>query len=103
MALTKNKFPYQRYLGVYAQFTHYASSVYMLAATVGGYLIGCALPTRLTKLLHPMITTAVAANVAAVLLGSLTGAGFQASLRGYLTKVGGLGLQNGQDTQCGCY
>ena len=84
-----SSFSHQWHVGVCAQFTHYASSVYLLASTVGGYLVGCALPTRLTKLLHPMITTAFAANISTVLLGSLTGAGFQATLRGYLTKVWG--------------
>ena len=35
-----------------------------------------------------MITTATLANLSALLMGSITGAGFQTTLKGYLTKVG---------------
>ncbi|KAK9807442.1 hypothetical protein WJX73_007719 [Symbiochloris irregularis] len=69
-----------------AQVTRYASSSYMLASTVGGYLIGCALPAKLTAFLHPMITTACLANFSALLMGTLTGAGYETTLRGFLTK-----------------
>lgn len=68
------------------QTIQHASTAFMLAATVGGYLIGCSFPAKVTQLLHPMITTAVLANVSAVILGSVTGAGFQNTLRSFLTK-----------------
>lgn len=69
------------------QVTRHASSLCLLAATVGGYLAGSALPPRVTQLLHPMITTALVANLSAWVMGLVTGAGFQATLKGYLTKA----------------
>ena len=74
---------------------HNASTAFMLSATVLGFLLGSALPARVTQLLNPMISTAVSANAAAAVLGSVTGAGYRASLRGFITKARPLRMPEG--------
>ena len=71
------------------QTLHYASTAFMLAATVSGFLFGSSLPARVSSVLHPMIVTGLSANAGGALLGSVTGAGYTATVQGYLTKVQG--------------
>ena len=70
-----------------AQALHWSCVAFMMSATVSGFLLGASLPSRVTQLLHPMITTAVCANCGAALLGHLTGAGYVGTLHSYLSKA----------------
>ena len=70
-----------------AQALHWSCVAFMMSATVSGFLLGSSLPSRVTQLLHPMITTAVCANCGAALLGHLTGAGYVGTLHSYLSKA----------------
>jgi putative effector of murein hydrolase len=63
-----------------------AAQAFLLAATVGGFLAGSAAPAALQRAVHPLITCALAANAAAALLGAVSGAGWEGTLRLYLTK-----------------
>lgn len=63
-----------------------AAQAFMLCSVVWGFLVGSALPAPLRRVLHPLITTAVLANAAALLAGAATGAGWEAVLRAFLTK-----------------
>ncbi len=58
-----------------------------LAATVGGYLLGCLVPAALQGVLHPVVVTAVIGNAGVALLGSLQGLTYQAAQKAYLAKV----------------
>ncbi|KAK9823111.1 hypothetical protein WJX72_000351 [[Myrmecia] bisecta] len=74
------------------QYTQTATLAVLLAGTVGGYLIGTALPRGVQQVMHPLITCALVANLAAAALGAITGQGYEAALRAYLTKgFGGMG------------
>lgn len=66
-----------------------------LAATVGGYLLGNAVPKSMQGLLHPVVVTAVAANAAAALHGALYGVGYDAALKMFYSK--GVGLMGAGD------
>jgi hypothetical protein len=60
---------------------------FLLAATVGGYLLGVALPKGVSSVVHPLITCAAVANIGAATLGAITGTGYEGALHSYLTKV----------------
>ncbi|KAJ1296082.1 hypothetical protein BS78_01G271700 [Paspalum vaginatum] len=60
---------------------------FLLAATVLGYMVGSGLPSGVKKVLHPIISCALAADLAAVAYGYLSGCGLDAVLGDYLTKV----------------
>ncbi|KAK9821310.1 hypothetical protein WJX81_008067 [Elliptochloris bilobata] len=62
---------------------------FLLAATVLGFLAGSALPPAAARLAHPLVVCAAAANLGAAALGALTGAGYLATLRTFLTKGAG--------------
>ena len=62
-------------------------AVFLLAATVLGFLAGSALPPAAVRVAHPLVVCAAAANLGAATLGALTGAGYLATLRTFLTKV----------------
>ena len=66
-----------------------ASVPFFVAATVGGYLFGSALPAGVRTFLHPILTTALVAQAAAVLYGGVTGVGFFGALQIYLSKGSG--------------
>ncbi|KAG2454150.1 hypothetical protein HYH02_001186 [Chlamydomonas schloesseri] len=57
-----------------------------LAATVGGYLLGNAVPKTLQGLLHPVVVTALVANAGAALHGAVYGVSYDASLKMYYSK-----------------
>eukprot|EP00850_Spirogloea_muscicola_P013520 SM000092S24488 [mRNA] locus=s92:212628:215262:+ [translate_table: standard] len=59
---------------------------YFLSATVLGYMLGSRMPPGSRKLLHPIITCAVFADLAALLLAWASGATFSTVLGSYLTK-----------------
>ncbi|GLC36190.1 hypothetical protein PLESTM_000414600 [Pleodorina starrii] len=61
-----------------------------LAATVGGYLLGNAVPKNLQGLLHPVVVTAIVANLGAALHGMVYGVGYDTSLKMYYSKGQGL-------------
>ncbi|GFR50813.1 hypothetical protein Agub_g13088 [Astrephomene gubernaculifera] len=61
-----------------------------LAATVGGYLLGNAVPKTLQGLLHPVVVTALVANAGAALHGSVFGVSYDTALKLYHTKGTGL-------------
>ena len=52
-----------------------------------GFLAGSALPPAAVRVAHPLVVCAAAANLGAAALGALTGAGYLATLRTFLTKV----------------
>ena len=62
-------------------------AAFLLAATVLGFLAGSALPPAAVRVAHPLVVCAAAANLGAAALGALTGAGYLATLRTFLTKV----------------
>ena len=66
---------------------HWACNAFMLSTLVSGLLLGSSLPSAVTKLLHPMVTTALVANLGALILGHVTGAGYVGTLQTFLTKV----------------
>ena len=66
-----------------------ASVPFFISATVGGYLFGSALPAKVRTFLHPILTTALVAQAAAFLYGSVTGVGFFGALQVYLSKGAG--------------
>ncbi|XP_002982386.2 plastidal glycolate/glycerate translocator 1, chloroplastic isoform X1 [Selaginella moellendorffii] len=59
---------------------------FLLAATVLGYMLGSSFPADLKKVLHPIVCCAIAADLAAFLLGLFTQRGFESILGAYLTK-----------------
>lgn len=60
--------------------------LFLLAATILGYLGGVAAPAAFRSVVHPVISCAAAANAAVALAGVATGAGYDAALSSYLTK-----------------
>ncbi len=46
------------------------------------------MPRRMQAVVHPLLVCGAAPNAGAALHGLLTGAGYWATLQGYLTKVG---------------
>jgi hypothetical protein len=58
-----------------------------LAATIGGYLIGSAVPKDLHGVLHPVLVTAVVANAGAALHGAIMGWSYTKAQQVYLAKV----------------
>ncbi|CAK9261328.1 unnamed protein product [Sphagnum jensenii] len=62
---------------------------FFLSATVLGYLLGSRLPADAKKVLHPIISCAITANLAAIALGFATHTGYKSTLGGYLTKSSG--------------
>jgi len=63
-----------------------AGHLFMLSATVSGFLAGSAAPGAVQRVIHPLIACAMAANAGAAVLGAVTGAGWQGVLSAYLTK-----------------
>lgn len=65
-----------------------AKSLFLLAGTVGGLLVGSGVcPPALAKVLpHPVVVTALAGNGACAALGAVTGDGYWQTLQAYLTK-----------------
>eukprot|EP00959_Pyramimonas_sp_CCMP1952_P010208 213680-Pyramimonas_sp.AAC.1 len=59
---------------------------YMLASIVLGFLGGAAMPADVKKVLHPLITCFLVADLCAMLFGVASGVGFVAVLKGFLTK-----------------
>eukprot|EP01025_Chloroclados_australasicus_P039922 TRINITY_DN41593_c0_g1_i1.p1 TRINITY_DN41593_c0_g1~~TRINITY_DN41593_c0_g1_i1.p1 ORF type:complete len:547 (-),score=82.51 TRINITY_DN41593_c0_g1_i1:281-1921(-) len=59
---------------------------FLLAATVGGYLAGQALPVQAKAIVHPIITCGLLADLGALIYGQITGVGFDRALQMYLTK-----------------
>ncbi|WIA09396.1 hypothetical protein OEZ85_008802 [Tetradesmus obliquus] len=60
-----------------------------LAATVGGYLLGEAVPKAYHGVLHPVVVTALAANAGAALHGKLMGWSYIKAQQVYLAKGAG--------------
>ncbi|XP_017216286.1 plastidal glycolate/glycerate translocator 1, chloroplastic-like [Daucus carota subsp. sativus] len=60
---------------------------FLLAATVLGYMVGCRLPSCAMKVIHPIISCVLFAEIAALAFGFLSRAGFYNVLGDYLTKV----------------
>ncbi|CAD6204630.1 unnamed protein product [Miscanthus lutarioriparius] len=60
---------------------------FLLAANVLGYMVGSGLPAGVKKVLHPIISSALSADLAAVAYGYLSGSGLDAVLGDYLTKA----------------
>ncbi|KAA8525708.1 hypothetical protein F0562_007563 [Nyssa sinensis] len=60
---------------------------FLLASTVLGYMVGSGLPSGVKKVFHPIICCALAADVAALAFGYLSGSGINPVLGYYLTKV----------------
>ncbi|KAG2550201.1 plastidal glycolate/glycerate translocator 1, chloroplastic-like [Panicum virgatum] len=60
---------------------------FLLAATVLGFMVGSGLPAGVKKVLHPIISCALSADLAAVAYGYLSGSGLDAVLGNYYTKV----------------
>lgn len=58
----------------------------LLAATALGFILGSGFPPTTKKLLHPIITCALSAELAAFACGTFTGLGFESTLGAYLTK-----------------
>ncbi|XP_066375938.1 plastidal glycolate/glycerate translocator 1, chloroplastic-like [Miscanthus floridulus] len=60
---------------------------FLLAANVLGYMVGSGLPAGVKKVLHPVISCALSADLAAAAYAYLSGSGFDAVLGDYLTKA----------------
>lgn len=60
---------------------------FLLAATVLGYMIGSRLPAGAKKILHPIISCALAADLAAFAFGYISKTGIDPVLGHYLTKA----------------
>ncbi|PAN48201.1 hypothetical protein PAHAL_9G367400 [Panicum hallii] len=60
---------------------------FLLAANVLGYMVGSGLPAGVKKVLHPIISCALSADLAAVAYGYLSGSGLDAVLGDYFTKA----------------
>lgn len=69
----------------------YTASPFLLAAAVLGYMAGMALPPRVQLVVHPILVSGAAPNAGAALHGLLTGAGYWATLQGFVTRVGWAG------------
>ena len=61
---------------------------FMLASTVMGYLVGTAVPTAVSTVLHPLVTCALVANLGAFAYTSVSGLTFDSIAKSYLAKVG---------------
>lgn len=84
-------------LTLFSAFPRMAATAFLIASTVGGYIAGCELPAGVRKILHPIISTAIAANVGAAVLAAATGTGYISVLRFYLLKGSGTGLMGAGD------
>ena len=60
---------------------------FMLASTVMGYLLGTAVPSAMSMVLHPLVTCALVTNVAAFAHSAISGRTFESIVRAYLAKV----------------
>ena len=66
------------------------ATAFGLATTAGGLLFGSMAPPKIKRYLpHPVVTTALCANLGCLILGAVTGAGYLGALGGYLTKRAG--------------
>ena len=80
-----------------SQLAFYSQQLHMLAWTVGGLIFGSIPPTLLAPMMpHPVVATTVAATAGVALTGALTGSGYYATLKTYLTKA-----KDGQPKGCG--
>eukprot|EP00192_Tetraselmis_astigmatica_P004026 CAMPEP_0117675718 /NCGR_PEP_ID=MMETSP0804-20121206/15764_1 /TAXON_ID=1074897 /ORGANISM="Tetraselmis astigmatica, Strain CCMP880" /LENGTH=472 /DNA_ID=CAMNT_0005484759 /DNA_START=304 /DNA_END=1722 /DNA_ORIENTATION=- len=61
---------------------------FLLSGTVGGYLIGSAMPAGAKKVVNPIITTCVVGIGSAALWGAVTGNGLEAALMAYKSGSG---------------
>ena len=60
---------------------------FMLAATVMGYLVGTAIPSAISTVLHPLVTCALVANLGAFAYSAVSGLSFDSVAKAYLSKV----------------
>ena len=60
---------------------------FMLAATVMGYLVGTAIPSAISTVLHPLVTCALVANAGAFAYSAVSGLSFDSVAKAYLSKV----------------
>ena len=66
---------------------HYAQQLHLLAWTVGGLVFGTTPPSFLAAVMpHPVVVTGLAATAGVTLAGAITGSGYYATLKTYLTK-----------------
>ena len=66
---------------------HYAQQLHLLAWTVGGLVFGTTPPSFLAAVMpHPVVVTGLAATAGVALAGAITGSGYYATLKTYLTK-----------------
>jgi len=66
---------------------YYAAQLHMLAWTVGGLIFGSIPPAAIAPFMpHPVVATTVCATIGVALTGAITGAGYYAALKTYLTK-----------------
>eukprot|EP00798_Chlamydomonas_sp_ICE-L_P016408 gene16410-22617_t len=63
--------------------------VFGLAATVGGYLVGQAIPSSLHGVFHPVVVTALAANGSCALYGAVANVPYDNAMKMYLAKGSG--------------
>jgi len=62
---------------------------FCLACTVGGYLLGNAVPGKYHGYLHPVVVTALVANAGAALYGNVIGVDYDTALKIYYSKGAG--------------
>ena len=60
---------------------------FMLSSTVMGYLVGTALPSTVCAVLHPLVTCALVANLAAFANSAVSGRTFDSVVKAYLAKA----------------
>ena len=60
---------------------------FMLGSTVMGYLIGTAVPSAVSTVLHPLVTCALVANLGAFAYTTVSGLTFDSIAKSYLAKV----------------
>lgn len=60
---------------------------FMVGSTVMGYLVGTAIPSAISTVLHPLVTCALVANLGAYVYSLLPGFTFDGVAKAYMTKV----------------
>ena len=60
---------------------------FMLGSTVMGYLVGTAVPSAVSTVLHPLVTCALVANLGAFAYSVVSGLTFDSIAKAYLAKV----------------
>lgn len=56
-----------------AEYAALAGKVFLMAGTIGGYLLGTMTPPKVQMFFHPLIVCALTANAAAAALGAVSG------------------------------